>query len=104
MRILRTITFRRWLSALRDRRAVARIDQRIERIEIFGQLGDWKQFGAVGELRVDYGPGYRVYFTRRGETVIVLLCGGDKDAQRRDIVRARELAAALESDDDFENL
>lgn len=83
--------FLKWMRDLRDRRASERIAQRIVRIES-GLLGDAKFFDGIGEFRVDYGPGYRVYFVRRGEQVIVLLCGGDKGSQRRDIARALELA------------
>lgn len=64
-----------------------------------GTLGDWKSVGGeVGELRVHYGPGYRLYFTRRGKVVIVLLCGGDKSSQQRDIRKAIELASNLGED------
>ncbi|MGJ4967126.1 type II toxin-antitoxin system RelE/ParE family toxin [Bradyrhizobium sp. HKCCYLRH1073] len=62
-----------------------------------GNFGDAKSVGgAVSELRVDYGPGYRIYFTRRGKTVVILLCGGDKRTQARDIEKAQDLAATLE--------
>ena len=57
-----------------------------------GNLGDAKFFGGIGELRIDYGPGYRLYFVRRGEAVIVLLCGGDKSSQKRDIKLAIKMA------------
>ncbi len=80
-----------WLSELKaDRRARAAILVRIDRIER-GLIGDWKSVGGgVGELRVDYGPGYRVYFGRDGMTVVVLLCGGYKGTQSRDIGTARQ--------------
>ena len=72
--------------------AKARIVARIRRLEL-GNLGDAKSIGdKVSELRVDYGPGYRVYFTRKGRTIVVLLCGGDKGSQRRDINEAQQLA------------
>jgi putative addiction module killer protein len=72
-----------------------RIDNRIRRISL-GNLGDVRPVGeGVSEVRIDYGPGYRVYFMQRGETLIVLLAGGDKDSQVRDIRRARELARGL---------
>ena len=72
--------------------AKARIVARIRHLEL-GNLGDAKSIGdKVSELRVDYGPGYRVYFTRKGRTIVVLLCGGDKGSQRRDIKEAQQLA------------
>lgn len=94
-RIGRTAEFDAWLGNLRDRAARAIITRRIDRIAE-GNLGDVKSIGdGVSELRVDHGPGYRVYFTRRGEVVIVLLCGGDKSSQTRDIARAKALAEEL---------
>ena len=79
-----------WLKALRDRRAAAKIDIRIERIKL-GNLGFWTSVGeGVGELKIDYGPGYRVYFGQIGTKVIVLLCGGDKKTQAKDIANAKE--------------
>lgn len=73
-----------------------RIAQRIVRLQA-GLLGDLRPVGSsVSELRIDYGPGYRLYFVQRGGELIVLLCGGDKDTQRRDISRAKRLAAELE--------
>ena len=90
--VLRTAAYQRWYSRLRDVRAQARIDARIRRVSL-GNFGDVKSVGdGVGELRVSYGPGYRVYFARRGERVIVLLCGGDKGSQRRDIAQAKAMA------------
>ena len=77
-----------WLADLRDRRARARIQARLDRLEV-GNLGDCKPVGdGAYELRVDYGPGYRVYFARVGRAVILLLCGGDKGSQQADIARA----------------
>lgn len=76
---------------LRDRRAAERIAQRIVRVQA-GLLGDAKFFEGVGELRIDYGPGYRVYFVQRGKVLIILLCGGDKRTQDRDIQRAIKMA------------
>lgn len=79
--IRETQIYARWFSNLRDRRAKARIDTRIRRLSL-GNPGDVKPVGeGVSELRVDYGPGYRVYFIQRGATVIVLLAGGDKRTQ-----------------------
>jgi len=89
--VRKTVDFQAWFSALRDDRAKVRIQVRIDRLSL-GLLGDAKFFDGIGELRVDYGPGYRIYFARRGRTVVVLLCGGDKSTQRQDIRRAVELA------------
>ena len=83
--------FTQWLSELPDRQARARILARLERIEV-GNFGDVKVLrDGVSELRIDWGPGYRVYFGRDGRTLIVLVCGGDKRKQRTDIKRAVEL-------------
>jgi putative addiction module killer protein len=86
-----TPTFERWLTGLRDRRAQARIAMRLDRLEE-GHLGDVKYFAGIGELRIDYGPGYRIYFVRRDDVIVVLLCGGDKSSQTRDIAKARHMA------------
>ena len=83
--------FEDWIDSLRDRRAVERISVRLTRLRN-GLLGDVKYFDGLGELRIDYGPGYRIYFVQRGHTIIVLLCGGDKSTQSRDITRAKALA------------
>jgi putative addiction module killer protein len=93
--VRQTEEFARWLTSLRDARAAARIAQRIVRVQS-GLLGDVKAVGeGVSELRIDYGPGYRLYFMQRGRAVIILLCGGDKGTQARDIRRAKELSAGL---------
>lgn len=93
--IRETQNYARWFSNLRDRRAKARIDTRIRRLSL-GNPGDVKSVGeGVSELRIDYGPGYRVYFIQRGATVIVLLAGGDKRTQQKDIKQALELAQDL---------
>lgn len=90
--ILRTDIFVDRLNALRDRRAAARITARILRLAD-GNPGDVKPVGnGVSEMRIDYGPGYRVYFVSRGEAVVLLLCGGDKQTQDRDIALAKKLA------------
>ena len=93
--VCRTKVFDRWLRKLRDRRAKTRIQIRIDRLEL-GLVGDARPIGeGISELRIDYGPGYRVYFVRRGEAVVVLLCGGDKGSQDRDIAAAFRLARSL---------
>ena len=93
--IRQTEVYARWFRRLRDREARARIDIRIRRLSL-GNPGDVRPVGeGVSELRVDYGPGYRVYYVQIGETLIVLLAGGDKDSQERDIRRALELARGL---------
>ena len=84
------VPFAEWLDNLDDKRAVARVLARLARVR-HGNLGDCKPVGdGVGELRVDYGPGYRVYFGQKGRTLVVLLCGGDKRSQDRDIRLARQ--------------
>ena len=83
---------------LNDRRAVVRVQARIDRLAI-GNPGDVKPVGSgISEMRIDYGPGYRVYFIRRGAAIIVLLCGGDKTTQTADIKAAKELAALWEGE------
>jgi putative addiction module killer protein len=90
-----TSTCQDWLDSLRDRNARSRIQTRIDRLSL-GNFGDAKWLGdGVGELRIDYGPGYRVYFIRRGNAVVVLLCGGDKRTQSADIERAKRIAKEL---------
>lgn len=91
--LIKSATFDHWLSELRDVRAVARIQVRLDRMAA-GNSGDVKAVGeGVCEMRIDYGPGYRVYFMRRGLLVIVLLCGGDKSSQDKDIAQAKAIAA-----------
>jgi putative addiction module killer protein len=91
--LIRTTVFDAWMRALRDRQAIVRIAARIDRLAS-GDPGDVKPIGGgLSELRIDHGPGYRVYFTRRGPILIILLCGGDKATQKRDIDRAKALAA-----------
>jgi putative addiction module killer protein len=92
--ILESATYKAWFEGLRDVRAKARIDARIRRAAL-GNLGDWKAFEGIGEMRIDYGPGYRVYFARRGQIVILLLCGGDKRTQAADIKRAKQMLSDL---------
>ena len=93
-----TETFRKWRLRLKDHRARATIASRLDRLAQ-GHTGDAEPVGAgVSELRIHYGPGYRVYFQKRGNTIIVLLCGGDKSTQQKDIEQAKALAAQLEGD------
>jgi putative addiction module killer protein len=93
--IRKTTEFANWLDNLHDIQARARVLVRIERLAV-GLAGDVKPVGSgVSELRIDYGPGYRVYFKRRGREIIVLLAGGDKKTQARDIRTALKLAANL---------
>jgi putative addiction module killer protein len=93
--IRQTEVFSTWLRGLHDRQARARIQIRIDRLQL-GLAGDVKPVGeGVSELRIDYGPGYRIYFTRRGQALIVLLAGGDKRTQNKDIKTALKLARTL---------
>jgi putative addiction module killer protein len=90
--IRETAVFTDWLSELRDDKAVARIEVRIRRLSL-GNPGDAKSVGeGVNELRIDYGPGYWVYYKRHGDVIIILLCGGNKSTQHKDIERAKQLA------------
>lgn len=92
-----TETFSRWLSSLKDRQVQARILSRLDRIAM-GNFGDVKSVGeGISEIRIDSGPGYRLYFVRRESAVVLLLCGGDKSTQDRDIARAKELVHTLET-------
>ena len=94
--LLQTQEFQNWLDGLKDQRAQVRIAARLRLAEA-GSLGDWKPVGGeVSEMRVDFGPGYRLYFTRRGSLLIVLLAGGDKSTQSRDIRRAQRIVTQLE--------
>ena len=94
--VLTTQEFDRWLSRLRDKRGKARIVARIRSAEL-GNLGDTAPVGnGVSEMRVHYGPGYRVYFKKRGKALILLLLGGSKATQDRDIQKAKELAISVE--------
>lgn len=85
-----TIPFTEWLDSLRDSKARAKIKLRLDRVEQ-GNLGDYRSVGeGVCELKIDYGPGYRVYFGQVGTTIVLLLCGRDKSTQQRDIHKAQE--------------
>ncbi len=94
--VLATAGYAKWYASLRDGTTKARIVARVLNLGD-GNFGDTKPLGGnVHELRLHFGPGYRVYFTRRGERIILLLCGGDKGSQQRDIVRAKQIEAQLE--------
>lgn len=94
--IRQTEVFRTWLSGLKDARAKAKIAARVQRIR-FGNPGDVKPVGSgVSEMRIEEGPGYRVYFVQRGEVMIVLLSGGTKARQQEDIAQAKRLAEEWE--------
>lgn len=93
--LIQTDKYNKWFVSLRDGRAQARINIRLRRIEL-GVLGDCRPVGeGVSELRIDYGPGYRVYFVQRGYEIIILLAGGDKASQAKDIRAALKLAREL---------
>jgi putative addiction module killer protein len=93
--VRQTDEYAEWFKGLRDRQVRARINTRIRRLSL-GNPGDVKPVGeGVSELRIDYGPGYRVYFAQRGQTLVILLAGGDKRTQNRDIRTALELAREL---------
>ncbi|WP_186081959.1 type II toxin-antitoxin system RelE/ParE family toxin [Burkholderia gladioli] len=89
--LLRSSEFTNWLSSLRDQRGKARIAARL----ISAQLGNFGEYRVIGEMKVDFGPGYRIYYVRRAEIVYVLLCGGDKSTQKKDIKRALQMACEL---------
>ena len=90
--IIITDVFEDWISALRDDRAVARIRTRLDRLAL-GNFGDSKTVGGgVSELRIDYGPGYRLYYTLSERVIVVMLCGGDKTTQKLDIKAAQAFA------------
>jgi putative addiction module killer protein len=94
--VRQTIEFQAWRTRLKDEKAKAAIARRVLRIQA-GNFGDVKYIGdGVSELRIDFGPGYRVYLHRRGEVWVILLCGGDKGSQSGDIRRAKALVADLE--------
>lgn len=93
--IRQTDVFARWFEKLRDRQARGRILARIRRLQL-GNPGDVRPVGeGVSELRIPYGPGYRIYFVQRGAALVILLAGGDKRTQRRDIATAKDLARGL---------
>ena len=95
--ILKSSTFDAWLRGLRDRYAKARVEVRIRRLSL-GNPGQFRSLkDGINELKIDYGPGYRVYYTFKGKTLILLLCGGDKSSQSKDIRLATEIAACWET-------
>ena len=97
--VVKSATFDRWLRKLKNRRAAARVQVRIDRLAA-GNPGDVKPVGSgISELRIDYGPGYRVYYLREGHRLILLLCGGDKSSQQKDIEEAKRIAADWKSDE-----
>ena len=94
--VRQTTRFSTWLTGLRDDRARAKILKRIDRAKK-GNLGELRPVGqGVSEMRIFYGPGYRLYFIQRGKALIVLLCGGDKSTQDADIVEAKDMAREVE--------
>jgi len=97
--VVKSATFDRWLRKLKNRRAAARVQVRIDRLAA-GNPGDVKPVGSgISELRIDYGPGYRVYYLQEGQRLIVLLCGGDKSSQQKDIEEAKRIAADWKRDE-----
>lgn len=95
--VRKTETFAAWFDALRDRQARLRVQVRIDRLAI-GNPGQHRALtGGVQEMKIDHGPGYRVYYVQRGDVLVVLLCGGDKRSQRKDIEIALAMAQALET-------
>lgn len=96
--IRQTDIYKKWFASLKDRNAKARIDIRIRRISL-GNLGDVKPVAeGVSEIRIDYGPGYRIYFVQEQSSLIILLCGGDKSTQSQDIQRAHMFARSLKEE------
>jgi putative addiction module killer protein len=93
--VQQTEEFVAWLDGLKDKRARVRVAARLRQVES-GNLGDWQPVeGVVSELRVHFGPGYRLYFMRQGNLIVVLLNGGDKSSQKKDIKRALKIAAEI---------
>ncbi len=98
MKIVRSETFDRWIRGLKDKRGAARIQLRLDRLAE-GNPGDARPVGSgLSELRVDIGPGYRVYYQQRGDVLIILLCGGDKSTQQNDIEKAHKIAKEWKDD------
>jgi putative addiction module killer protein len=98
MRTRESSVYKKWIKNLKDERARHRINARIERLKQ-GNPGDVMPVGEnISELRIDYGPGYRVYYKDTGKEIIILLCGGDKSTQQADIIRAKEVARLYEEE------
>lgn len=94
MVIIETIEYSKWFDKLKDGKAKAKIDVRVRRIAAQDHFGDFKPVGnGICELRIDYGPGYRIYYTQRGEEIVLLLIGGDKSTQQSDIKKAKQILA-----------
>jgi len=103
IRVRRSSAFIRWHKRLRDRQAVARINARIDRLAD-GNPGDVKPVGeGISEMRIDCGPGYRVYYKDTGEEIVVLLCGGDKRSQDKDVAEAKKIARLYGEEQDYGN-
>jgi len=94
--IKETEIYKEWFAELRDTRAKSRIDIRVKRLAL-GNPGDSRFLGDISELRIDYGPGYRIYYKDTGREIIILLYGGDKSSQNKDIEKAREIFQNLEN-------
>ncbi len=95
LEVRKTDEFDKWVKALKDRRAIIKIASRI-RLTEQGSLGDVKPVGeGVSEMRINYGPGYRIYFTKQGSVVVILLCGGSKKTQAKDIKKAKDMAKRI---------
>jgi putative addiction module killer protein len=92
--VLLTDEFRRWLKALKDQKGRDKVLTRVKRL-VAGNMGDAKYFDGIAEMRIDHGPGYRLYLAKRGDTIYVLLTGGDKSSQRKDIEKAKKMLAGL---------
>ena len=100
--VRKTDVFKKWMKKLKDAIAKAHIDRRIDRLSR-GNPGDMKPIGeGCSEMRIDYGPGYRVYYKDTGQEIIIILCGGDKSTQQEDIDRAKRLAREEEEKDENE--
>ena len=97
LEVRKTLAFDKWFVRLKDRKAKARIQARIDRLEL-GHFGDIAAVGdGVSEMRIFHGPGYRVYFTQRSDVLVILLAGGTKHSQQADIAKARKLASQIET-------
>lgn len=93
MEIIKSETFDRWFKKLRDLQAKARIEMRIRRLSL-GNAGDVQPIGeGLSEMRIDYGPGYRIYYMQKGPILLILLCGGKKQSQQEDITKAKQIAS-----------